>query len=497
MTHTVAPITTILSKEELQAAEGAIALEKRAEALASHCLIESPGDPSDLTALIARVDQVPQEIESTASKAAVIGTLAILLGVFVIGLFLIPVWHYFSSKHQNLIQEKRDLTQQIRDIYKHPHAPKETYDQFHRNAVEAGAEDLTLEQATVIYNHLSLQPTRRIRKREFGFAFAVTPLLDPTTNLPTEQYGIHLRRRLGEGAEGIVKTILTYDTTTQQFKLEATKKDIKSFDLRPERNLAHAEKRKRALLGEIENPHIEQPSTRMADLGNNRWCAVYDLAEGSYKNHAFESGQAFLQFAYDLAHALSDLHKKGVKHRDVKPDNILKNPEGWPVLIDFGLATDKNLGKSSSGTCFYMPSYEISQAGSLHTYETGQDVYGYAITLLELVYHHISKKAVDLTNEEHDALFNHHPHVFKGEMLSGDPASFQRRIASSMMSREKFEALVKKTHPDSTEEQKALLTIDSIYRKIIGKPKDSSKPITLSIDDVKDDLRRRHSAIST
>jgi serine/threonine protein kinase len=40
----------------------------------------------------------------------------------------------------------------------------------------------------------------------------------------------------------------------------------------------------------------------------------------------------------DLCDALTHVHSHGVMHRDVKPSNILLDPEGTPYLADFGLA---------------------------------------------------------------------------------------------------------------------------------------------------------------
>ena len=71
----------------------------------------------------------------------------------------------------------------------------------------------------------------------------------------------------------------------------------------------------------------------------------------------------FLEVVRRLCHALAYLHGEGVVHRDLKPDNVVVRPDGWPVLFDFGLASRLAEGRtretleeagSVAGTAAYM-----------------------------------------------------------------------------------------------------------------------------------------------
>ena len=56
------------------------------------------------------------------------------------------------------------------------------------------------------------------------------------------------------------------------------------------------------------------------------------------------------QLTYGLLQGLQKMHCNQVAHRDIKADNILlKNAEGDPVIIDYGLANAKELGSGTPG----------------------------------------------------------------------------------------------------------------------------------------------------
>lgn len=69
-------------------------------------------------------------------------------------------------------------------------------------------------------------------------------------------------------------------------------------------------------------------------------------------------GEAWIRGVLEpMLDALDQLHREGVYHRDIAPDNILIPPEGAPILLDFGAARRVISDRTQSLTAILKPSY--------------------------------------------------------------------------------------------------------------------------------------------
>ena len=85
-----------------------------------------------------------------------------------------------------------------------------------------------------------------------------------------------------------------------------------------------------------------------------------------------------------LLGAIEKLHSEGVYHRDIAPDNIQIEPDGSPVLLDFGAARRVLSDKSQALTAILKPAYApIEQYGEAGAVKQGPwtDIYSLGATL--------------------------------------------------------------------------------------------------------------------
>lgn len=116
---------------------------------------------------------------------------------------------------------------------------------------------------------------------------------------------------------------------------------------------------------------------------------VTDLVEGESLRALTSRGKLApreaARIAHEIADALVTCHSKGILHRDLKPENVLLQPDGTPLLLDFGLAREQGDQRlTQSGQFLGTPAY-IAPEQATGTADERTDVYGLGATLYTLL----------------------------------------------------------------------------------------------------------------
>ncbi|MBK8253093.1 MAG: protein kinase [Polyangiaceae bacterium] len=163
-----------------------------------------------------------------------------------------------------------------------------------------------------------------------------------------------LIRKLGEGTFGRVYVARRVDVPEHQVALK-----IMPRSLYVGRNV----ERELVMLATVGHPHVVQ----LKDHGTTEeyvWLTM-PVYEGETLFDRLQRGPLSLREAYDIfrpiAYGLEALHDAGLRHQDIKPDNIYLAVFGrriHPVLLDLGVAAEKD-ATFVAGTALYASPEQI------------------------------------------------------------------------------------------------------------------------------------------
>ena len=188
--------------------------------------------------------------------------------------------------------------------------------------------------------------------------------------------------KLGEGGMGVV------------YKAEDTRLDRPvALKFLPTHLLGDAEVRKR----------FEREAKASAALSHSNVCTVHEIDEADGKTFIameFIEGKSLdstiaegplkieqaLDIAQQVAKGLEAAHKKGIVHRDIKPQNIMIADDGHVTIMDFGLAqlTQASLltrPDQTMGTTFYMSPEQTEGSGTDHR----TDIWALGVVIYEMI----------------------------------------------------------------------------------------------------------------
>ena len=109
----------------------------------------------------------------------------------------------------------------------------------------------------------------------------------------------------------------------------------------------------------------------------------HNLRKHLHREPTLPVGRA-LALIESILDALAAAHRQGLVHRDVKPENILIDPDGYPKLADFGLArAATEVTATASGMVLGTVAYLAPETAQRGVADPRSDVYAAGIVLFE------------------------------------------------------------------------------------------------------------------
>jgi serine/threonine-protein kinase len=141
----------------------------------------------------------------------------------------------------------------------------------------------------------------------------------------------------------------------------------------------------------LTHPNIV-PIYEVGESGGRPFLALEYVDGGSLLRKVAGSAQPEREAARlveTLARAVHYTHRRGILHRDLKPNNVLLTADGTPKITDFGLAKllDADAGPTRTETLLGTPSYMAPEqaAGDAKKVGAAADVYSLGAILYELL----------------------------------------------------------------------------------------------------------------
>lgn len=130
------------------------------------------------------------------------------------------------------------------------------------------------------------------------------------------------------------------------------------------------------------------------------------------KEHGPIAGERVLQMIHPVIKALSAIHKTGIIHRDISPDNILVNQKEELVLIDFGSARAERQTMTQSMTVLFKRGYTPEeQYRGRGNWGAWSDVYSLCATMYFMLTGIVPNESIERMIHDDIKLLRDMPHI--------------------------------------------------------------------------------------
>ena len=203
---------------------------------------------------------------------------------------------------------------------------------------------------------------------------------------------------LGEGQFGEVWLVAAdvFNTGMDELKQKfALKSQFKTDDIRGDDTI-DAIRQEISMIQSIQHPGILDLVNTYEDdesiymlmgliPGGELWDAIHkeDPDTGEWSSGIPEEHAKF--YAIGVADTLSFLHKKNVVFRDLKPENVMIDAEGYPIIIDFGFAKELPSESSKTYTFCGTPNYVAPEIVKNSGHNSGADYWALGVLIYEML----------------------------------------------------------------------------------------------------------------